>query len=49
MKSSPKTSPELVRQKTDALAVIPDITHDIVVSEPFFTFLFADSTSEISK
>jgi hypothetical protein len=44
-----ETSPELVRQETFAFAVIPVITHDIVVSEPFFTSLLTDSTSEISR
>ena len=42
------TGPVLVRQVTVAVSVIPVITQDIVASEPFFTSLYTDSTSEIS-
>ena len=46
MKLSPETDPEIVRQSTVAVADSPVITHDIVVSEPFFTSLCTDSISE---
>ena len=42
------TGPVLVRQVTVAVSIIPMITQDIVVAEPFFTSLFTDSTSEVS-
>jgi hypothetical protein len=49
MKFVPETFPELVRQETVTAAVIPVITHDIVVSELSLTSLSTDSISEISK
>ena len=48
MNFSVGTGPGLVRQVTFAVLVIPLITQDMVVSEPFFTSLFTDSTSEVS-
>ena len=48
MNFSAGTGPVLVRQVTVAVSVIPVITQDIVVSEPLFTSLLTDSTSEIS-
>ena len=47
MNLSAGTGPVLVRQVTVAVSVIPVITQDMVVSEPFFTFLFTDCTSEV--
>ena len=47
MKLSAGTGPVLVRQISVAVSVIPVITQDIVVSEPFFTSLLTDSTSEV--
>ena len=47
MNFSAGTGPVLVRQVTVAVSVNPVITQDIVVSEPFFTSLFTDSTSEV--
>ena len=46
MNFSAGTGPVLVLQVTVAVSFIPVITQDIVVSEPFFTSLFTDSTSE---
>ena len=46
MNLSVKTGPVLICQVTVAVSVNPVITQDIVVSEPFFTSLFTDSTSE---
>ena len=48
MNFSAGTGPVLVRQVTVAVSVNPVIAQDIVVSEPFFTSLFTDSTSEES-
>ena len=48
MNFSAGTGPVLVRQVTVAVSVNPVITQDMVVSEPFFTSLFTDSTSEVS-
>ena len=48
MNFSAGTGPVLVRQATVAVSFNPVITQDIVVSEPFFTSLFTDSTSEIN-
>ena len=48
MNFSAGTGPELVRQVTVAVFVIPVITHDMVVSEPFFISLFTGSTSGVS-
>ena len=48
MSLSPETGPVLVRQVTVAVSVNPVITQDMVVSEPFFTSLFTDATSEES-
>ena len=48
MNFSAGTGPVLVRQVTVAVSVNPVITQDMVVSEPFFTSLFTDSTSEMS-
>ena len=45
MNFSAGTSPVLVRQVTVAVSVMPVITQDMVVPEPFFTSLFTDSTS----
>ena len=47
MNLSAGTGPVLVRQVTVAVSVIPVITQDMVVSEPFFTSLLTDSTSEV--
>ena len=48
MNFSAGTGPAAVRQATVAVSVIPEIIQDMVVSEPFFTSLFTDSTSEVS-
>ena len=48
MNVSAGTGPVLVRQVTVAVSVNPVITQDMVVSEPFFTSVFADATSEVS-
>ena len=47
MNFSAGTGPVLVRQVTVAVSVNPEITQDMFVSEPFFTSLFTDSTSEV--
>ena len=47
MNLSAGTGPVLVRQVTVAVSVIPVITQDMVVSEPFFTSLLTDLTSEM--
>ena len=49
MNFSAGTGPVLVRQVTVAVSFNPVITQDMVVSEPFFTSLFTDSTSEINN
>ena len=48
MNFSAGTGPAAVRQVTVAVSVIPVIIQDMVVSEPFFTSLFTDSTSVVS-
>ena len=48
MNFSAGTGPVLVRQVTVAVSFNPVITQDMVVSEPFFTSLFTDSTSGVS-
>ena len=47
MNFSAGTGPVLVRHVTVAVSVTPVITQDMVVSEPFFTSLLTDSTSEV--
>ena len=46
--SSAGTGPVLVRQVTFAVSFNRVITQDMVVSEPSFTSLFTDLTSEVS-
>jgi hypothetical protein len=47
VKLGPDTAaPVLVNQETLALLVIPDMMHDIVASEPFFTSWCTACTSE---
>ena len=47
MNFSAGTGPVFVRHVTVAVSVTPVITQDMVVSEPFFTSLLTDSTSEM--